>query len=125
MIYTFDDYIGKKLAFEFSELERMYRDIETNDEFCTKYLDRRPYLSKEETQKIEESNAEEYDERLNWELNTFLTVYADDENTITDIEIGAEVYAYRDDGLGGCDPYDEWTQDDYNAAEDFLKSITE
>ena len=126
MIYYFGEFIGKKLKMDLDELEASEDDVETDGvEYCTKILDYRPYLEEEEIKDIEETDDEEYDERRNWSLETSLNLTVDEENVITEIEIGARVSCYGDSGLGDCNPDDEWTPKDFEAAEKFLKRITE
>ncbi len=123
MIYYFGDYVGKKLSMDLDELEAMEDDIETDGvEYITKSLDYRPYLDEDE---LEELDEEEFDERRNWSLETLLNLTVDEDNVITEIEIGARVSCFGDSGLGDCDPDDEWTPKDFEAAEVFLKRITE
>jgi len=66
-----------------------------------------------------------YDERYNWRISTGIDFVVSNEGIIERINITANVWCHGDSGLGDCDPDDEWIDDDFECAKEFLEMITE
>lgn len=87
-------------------------------------LDYRDYLSEEDDESEEEASEEDFDERENWRLQTGVSFVINEDGEIESIEITAEVSCLGDSGLGDCDPYEEWCDDDLALAREFFDTIT-
>lgn len=110
----------KNIEFDYSE--RHLKDKPTLIREGTMNLDYREYLSDDDAR--EETDDDEYDERENWNISTGVSVFIDENNVITYVEIRACVSCTPDSGLGDCVPEEEWTSYDLQLACKFLDSIT-
>ncbi len=65
-----------------------------------------------------------YDDENDWTLQNSLTFETNEDGVIESIEIGSEVHAWGDSGLGETDPDNEWTWEDYDIACKYMKILT-
>lgn len=136
----FEEFIGKKIRPNIDDIE-VSVDIEENnldiDEngnvvggnlYCL--IDYRPYLDETEVdndadEDDDEDSYDEYSEESSWSLAIYMDISVDENGCISSITHDARIYAYGDSGIGDIYPDEYWSLEDYNKADDFLKTISE
>ena len=128
------EYCGKVITADLDELSEENVEFEWDGSFDEDTgvssgeghinLDYRDYLSEEDDESEEEASEEDFDERENWSLQTGVSFVINEDGEIESIEITAEVSCFGDSGLGDCDPYEEWCDDDLALAREFFDTIT-
>jgi len=110
-MFDLSEYIGRDVVTDIYELSDQILNFEFDGDSGSFDLSYRRYS--------QDKNSEE----CQWFLTT--SIYFElDGNAITDIIKRAVISSRGDSGLGECDPDDEWTNEDYKKAKNFLDRIT-
>ncbi len=139
------DYLSDE---EYEEMEKETREEfrldsydEVYDELADKYAKENPDFDEDSDEDVEARHEwimsvidEEIDERFemdpeieeqrDWTLIPTLSFETDEEGCLISIETGSRISSWGDSGLGEEDD-EGWTSEDVEAAEEFLRSITE